>query len=65
MPVALRDQDLGAARRRGFAVAYRMLGSVTEAEDVAQEALIRGALRAAISTCSPSTWSAGGSGRSA
>ncbi|MGE4425344.1 MAG: RNA polymerase sigma-70 factor [Solirubrobacteraceae bacterium] len=28
-------------RRRGFAVAYRMLGSVADAEDLAQEALLR------------------------
>src|SRR4051812_39740991 len=41
MTVALADEDLEAARRRGFGVAYRMLGSVAEAEDVAQEALLR------------------------
>lgn len=35
------DADLHALRRRAFAVAYRMLGSVAEAEDVAQEALLR------------------------
>jgi RNA polymerase sigma-70 factor (ECF subfamily) len=34
-------RDLEALRRHGFGVAYRMLGSVTEAEDVAQEALLR------------------------
>ena len=34
-------QDLEALRRRGFGVAYRMLGCVAEAEDVAQEALLR------------------------
>jgi DNA-directed RNA polymerase specialized sigma24 family protein len=28
-------------RRLAFAIAYRMLGSVAEAEDVAQEALLR------------------------
>jgi RNA polymerase sigma-70 factor, ECF subfamily len=32
---------LEALRRHGFGVAYRMLGSVSEAEDVAQEALLR------------------------
>jgi len=32
------DEDL---RSLAFAVAYRMLGTVTEAEDVAQEALLR------------------------
>jgi RNA polymerase sigma-70 factor, ECF subfamily len=36
-----RDRDLEALRRHGFGVAYRMLGSVAEAEDVAQEALLR------------------------
>src|SRR4051794_21323414 len=41
MTVALADEDLETARRRGFGVAYRMLGSVAEAEDVAQEALLR------------------------
>ena len=34
-------EDLEALRRHGFGVAYRMLGSVSEAEDVAQEALLR------------------------
>lgn len=33
--------DLETLRRHGFGVAYRMLGSVAEAEDVAQEALLR------------------------
>jgi RNA polymerase sigma-70 factor (ECF subfamily) len=35
------DRELEALRRHGFAVAYRMLGSVSEAEDVVQEALLR------------------------
>jgi RNA polymerase sigma-70 factor, ECF subfamily len=35
------DRDLEALRRHGFGVAYRMLGTVSEAEDVAQEALLR------------------------
>jgi RNA polymerase sigma-70 factor (ECF subfamily) len=35
------DKELEALRRHGFGVAYGMLGSVTEAEDVAQEALVR------------------------
>jgi RNA polymerase sigma-70 factor (ECF subfamily) len=33
--------DLGALRRHAVAVAYRMVGSRTEAEDLAQEALVR------------------------
>jgi RNA polymerase sigma-70 factor (ECF subfamily) len=41
MPVATRDEELHAVRRRGFGVAYRMLGTVAEAEDVAQEAALR------------------------
>ena len=35
------DRELQELRRHGFGVAYRMLGSVSEAEDVAQEALLR------------------------
>jgi RNA polymerase sigma-70 factor (ECF subfamily) len=38
---ALGDRQLEALRRHGFGVAYRMLGSVSEAEDVVQEALLR------------------------
>jgi RNA polymerase sigma-70 factor (ECF subfamily) len=41
MTLAISDQELEALRRHGFGVAYRMLGSVSEAEDVAQEALLR------------------------
>ena len=37
----MSDSELEALRQRGFGVAYRMLGSVAEAEDVAQEALLR------------------------
>ena len=37
----MNDRELEALRRHGFGVAYRMLGSVSEAEDVAQEALLR------------------------
>jgi RNA polymerase sigma-70 factor (ECF subfamily) len=36
-----RDQLLGELRPVAFAIAYRMLGSVSEAEDVVQEALLR------------------------
>jgi RNA polymerase sigma-70 factor (ECF subfamily) len=39
-PTIDTDQ-LSALRRHGFGVAYRMLGSVSEAEDVAQEAMLR------------------------
>jgi RNA polymerase sigma-70 factor (ECF subfamily) len=35
------DRELVALRQHGFGVAYRMLGSVSEAEDVTQEALLR------------------------
>jgi RNA polymerase sigma-70 factor (ECF subfamily) len=35
------DNELEALRQHGFRVAYRMLGSVAEAEDVAQESLLR------------------------
>jgi len=38
---AIRDEQLGALWRHGFGIAYRMLGSVVEAEDVAQESLLR------------------------
>jgi RNA polymerase sigma-70 factor (ECF subfamily) len=37
----MAERDLEALRRHGVGVAYRMLGSVSEAEDVAQEALLR------------------------
>jgi RNA polymerase sigma-70 factor, ECF subfamily len=35
------DRELEALRRHAFGVAYRMLGSVAEAEDIAQETLLR------------------------
>jgi RNA polymerase sigma factor (sigma-70 family) len=38
---ATTDADLEDLRRVAFGAAYRMLGSVTEAEDVAQEAMLR------------------------
>jgi RNA polymerase sigma-70 factor (ECF subfamily) len=41
MTVVISDERLEALRRHGFGVAYRMLGSVSEAEDVTQEALLR------------------------
>lgn len=40
------DAALGRLRPLSFAVAYRMLGSVTEAEDVVQEALLKVAQQA-------------------
>jgi DNA-directed RNA polymerase specialized sigma24 family protein len=36
-----REQLLDELRPAAFAIAYRMLGSVSEADDVAQEALLR------------------------
>src|SRR5215213_3669833 len=41
MRASISDTELEALRRHAFGVAYRMLGSVAEAEDVAQEALLR------------------------
>src|SRR3954470_1725778 len=41
MTVSISDADLERLRRHGFGVAYRMLGSVSESEDLAQEALLR------------------------
>ena len=35
------DPQLDELRRRSFAIAYRMLGSVSEAEDVVQETMLR------------------------
>jgi RNA polymerase sigma-70 factor, ECF subfamily len=41
MNTTIDDKQLEALRRHGFGVAYRMLGSVAEAEEVVQEALLR------------------------
>ena len=41
MSEAIADDQIQALWRHGFGVAYRMLGSVAEAEDVTQEALLR------------------------
>lgn len=41
MTPGMQEAELEAVRRRGFGIAYRMLGSVSEAEDVAQEAVLR------------------------
>ena len=39
--MTLDADELEALRRRAFAIAYRMLGSISEAEDVVQESLLR------------------------
>ena len=41
MGAPMGDMELEALRRHGFGVACRMLGSVSDAEDMAQEALLR------------------------
>src|SRR3954453_1704885 len=55
MTVAIPDEELQALRRHGFGVAYRMLGSVSEAEDVAQEALL-GLTPPADPIAEPAAW---------
>jgi RNA polymerase sigma-70 factor (ECF subfamily) len=54
MTDAISDKQLEALRRHGFGVAYRMLGSVSEAEDVTQEALLR--LTAQDGIVEPAAW---------
>jgi hypothetical protein len=51
----MSDRELEALRHHGFAAAYRMLGSVAEAEDVVQEALLR-LTRHAGSIEEPAAW---------
>ena len=55
-----RERLLGELRPVAFAIAYRMLGSVSEAEDVVQEALLRvhGALDAGEEIASPRAFAA-------
>jgi RNA polymerase sigma-70 factor (ECF subfamily) len=55
MTTAMTNAELQAVRRHGFGVAYRMLGSVSEAEDVAQEAVLRLA-RAEQPIAEPNAW---------
>jgi RNA polymerase sigma-70 factor, ECF subfamily len=49
------DRELETLRRHGFGVAYRMLGSVSDAEDVTQEALLR-LMRQADRIDAPAAW---------
>jgi RNA polymerase sigma factor (sigma-70 family) len=58
--VSDREQLLGDLRKASFAIAYRMLGSVSEAEDVVQEALLRvnQALEAGEQIASPRAFTA-------
>jgi len=51
----MSDQQLEDLRRHGFAVAYRMLGTVADAEDVAQETMIRLA-RVEAPLVEPAAW---------
>jgi DNA-directed RNA polymerase specialized sigma24 family protein len=55
MAMSMSDAELDRLRRHGFFVAYRMLGSVSEAEDVAQEAVLRFA-RAEDPIAEPAAW---------
>ena len=52
---AASETQLETVRRHGFGVAYRMLGSVGEAEDVAQEAVLRFA-RVQETVDEPAAW---------
>ena len=55
-PVACRDDGLSAflsARRRLFGIAYRMLGSAAEAEDIVQDVWIRWQTTDRRSVCNP------------
>jgi RNA polymerase sigma-70 factor (ECF subfamily) len=49
------DSEFEELRRLGFGVAYRMLGSVSEAEDIAQEALLK-LTRQEVAIEEPAAW---------
>ncbi|HEY3775796.1 MAG TPA: RNA polymerase sigma factor SigJ [Solirubrobacteraceae bacterium] len=55
MSEGIHDEQLAALWRHGFGIAYRMLGSVAEAEDVAQESLLR-LTRQAEPVVEPMAW---------
>ncbi len=51
----MSDEVRGVLRRQAFGVAYRMLGSVGDAEDVAQEVVLR-LVRSPEAPTEPAAW---------